>query len=210
MSSVLTSCCNILDEFGNTYRPQGFWNRKSPTEFQALHSKLSVSASKVISMLETPSVSNPAEERVCQYLTTMIGNMQPNKLRLFMRFVTGASVCIASKIIVTTNNVGGLARRPIAHTCDSTLELTVPYSHERIYADFEVMCVKFNMTNVRSQYVMNNVQTACTSHFLQTACTICLCTELSPDCMHNNYACAQSACLTFSKLYAHYACAQSA
>ena len=56
-----------------------------------------------------------------------------------MRFVTGASVCIASKIIVTTNNVGGLARRPIAHMCDSTLELPVAYANYEDYADFEAI-----------------------------------------------------------------------
>ena len=36
----------------------------------------------------------------------------------FMRFVTGSCVCITPEIRITLNSLSGLARRPIAHTCD--------------------------------------------------------------------------------------------
>ena len=50
--------------------------------------------------------------------------MKTNDLCNFLRFTTGSSVCIASKISVTFNSSSGLARRPIAHTCSNTLELS--------------------------------------------------------------------------------------
>ena len=67
-------------------------------------------------------------------------NMQPPELRLFLRFVTGASVCIAPKIEVTFNNLSGLARRPIAHTCDFNLELPTAYvNYEDFYGEFKAI-----------------------------------------------------------------------
>ena len=72
------------------------------------------------------------------YLTTMIGNMQRQELRLFLRFVTGGSVCIAPKIKIAFNNLSGLGRRPIAHTCDFLLVLPVSYiNYEDLCSDFK-------------------------------------------------------------------------
>lgn len=70
---------------------------------------------------------------MCGYLTTMLGNMQVQELQLFLRFVTGASVCIAPKITIAFNNLNGFGRRPIAHTCDYLLELPTAYTN---YDDF--------------------------------------------------------------------------
>lgn len=109
-----------------------FWTRKEPSDVHSLHSRLTASASKIISILDIGS-SNPSEERVGDYLTTMLGNMPLEGLRLFLRFVTGASVCVAPKITVTFNNLSGLARRPIAHTCNYLLELPTSYVN---YDDF--------------------------------------------------------------------------
>ena len=84
---------------------------------------MTVTSSKVISLLEIMNTVNLNEERVCGYLTTMLGNMQG----LFLRFVTGASVCIAPKIEIFFNSLSGFGRRPIAHTCDFMLELPTTY-----------------------------------------------------------------------------------
>ena len=67
--------------------------------------------------------------------------MQVTELRLFLRFVTGASVCILPKINV------GFAWRPIAHTCDSTLELPTSYSnYEDFFAEFKAILRKLMST----------------------------------------------------------------
>lgn len=46
----------------------------------------------------------------------------------FLRFVTGSSALVVDEIKVTFNGLSGLTRRPITHTCSSTLELPVSYA----------------------------------------------------------------------------------
>ena len=65
--------------------------------FRESYRALTATPSKVLSLLSAPDVSNPAEERIFGYLTTMIGNISSSELRNFLRFVTGTSVCIAKK-----------------------------------------------------------------------------------------------------------------
>ncbi len=65
-------------------------------------------------MLEVCPPANDLESRVADYLKIMIGNMKVNELSLFLRFVTGASVCIVPTIKVEFNGLSGLGRRPIA------------------------------------------------------------------------------------------------
>ena len=106
---------------------KAFWNGKSPDDIVSLHCRLIATPSKVLAMFDLSSVRNPAEERVYGYLISMVGNMQIPELKLFLRFVTGCSVCIGSKINITFNSLSGLARRPIAHTRDFNLELPTTY-----------------------------------------------------------------------------------
>ena len=80
-------------------------------------------------MLDSTEACTPAQECIYGYLVSMLGNMQTPELR----FVTCASVCLAQKIVVTFNNIDGLARRPIVHTCDFTIELPITYMN---YDDF--------------------------------------------------------------------------
>ena len=110
-----------------------FWSKKSPKDLCSIYQRLTVSPSKVISLIAVPEICSPQEDRVCQYLRTMVGNMQPEELRLLMRFITGSCVCTASKIDITFNLLVGLARRPIAHTCNCTLEIPTSYIN---YDDF--------------------------------------------------------------------------
>ena len=75
----------------------------------------------------------------------MIGNSSSNQLRQLMRFITGSCVCNSDKITVQLNGLSGLARRPIAHTCDCVIELPTAYSN---YDDFcsDFHCI-FAQTN---------------------------------------------------------------
>ena len=112
---------------------KAFWENMSASDVHALYYCLSVSPSKVLSMLEICPPANDLESRVTNYLKLMIGNMQVGELSLFLRFVTGASVCTVPIIRVEFNALNGLGRRPIAHTCDSFLELPTSYNN---YEDF--------------------------------------------------------------------------
>ena len=72
------------------------------------------------------------------YLRQYIGNMTLEELRLFLRFVTGSSVCSATKIEIQFNMLSGLARRPISHTCSNLLELSATYlSYPEFVKDFK-------------------------------------------------------------------------
>jgi len=99
---------------------------------QKLYSSLSVTCSKVLSLVVCHCCS-AAEEHVYGYLMTMIGNMGSSDLINFLRFVTGSSVCIASKIEVIFNSSFGFSRCPFGHTCTNTVELPLAYTN---YHDF--------------------------------------------------------------------------
>ena len=106
-----------------------FWNTTSADGICALYKSLTVSASKILSVLVFREFRNPAEERVSGYLVDMIGNMTDTKLQDFLQFMTGSSVLITNKVNIEFNGLSGLARRPIAHTCDEMLELPVDYDN---------------------------------------------------------------------------------
>lgn len=112
---------------------QPFWKSKSVDDLHSLYTCLTATPSKVLEIMEEPEFVNPAQERVYGYLVQFIGNMKPGEVRNFLRFVTGSSVLSYAPIKVTFNDLSGLARRPIAHTCDNCLELPTNYS---TYIDF--------------------------------------------------------------------------
>jgi hypothetical protein len=124
---------------------QNFWMKQDISSISHIYHLLTVTAKKVADLLMISATKSSNEERVSGYLTTMIGNISTNELRLFIRFVTGSTVCSSSEILVTFNSLGGLGRRPLAHTCDSTLELSSTYmNYEEFYLDFKAIFDKVN------------------------------------------------------------------
>ena len=110
-----------------------FWEKMAVGELYSIYSTLSVSRGKVLTMFEGCTTANPTEERILSYLKLYVGSMHLDDLRAFLRFVTGSCVCTARRIIIAFNRLDGLARRPIAHTCNYTLELPTTYS---TFSDF--------------------------------------------------------------------------
>ena len=92
-----------------------------------------VSPGTVLGMLEDAVGVNANEERIIGYLRQYVGNLNTDCLRNFLRFVTGSVVCSTLKIVVTFNSLSGAERRPIAHTCASSLELSWTY---KTYLEF--------------------------------------------------------------------------
>ena len=105
-----------------------FWRTYTVEDVFDLYKALNATTTSVLRSISEPNNMNAAEERVYSYLIAFVGNMKSDELRLFMRFVTGSSVMIAKTINVSFNNITGLARRPISHTCDCGLELSISYS----------------------------------------------------------------------------------
>lgn len=111
-----------------------YWNSKSPGDIQMIYQALTATPCKVLLSLDVPLFNNEAQETTYGYLRQFIGNMSSEEIQMFLRFVTGSSVCSTEKIEVEFNVLSGLARRPIAHTCGNTLELSATY---RSYPEFE-------------------------------------------------------------------------
>ena len=106
-----------------------FWNDITLDDFCRLYLTLSANTQSVLKAITAnePNFDNANEERTFQYLCQYIESMSNEELRNFLRFVTGSSVLTSQGIKVNFNSLDGLARRPIAHTCDCTLELSMNY-----------------------------------------------------------------------------------
>lgn len=113
---------------------RAFWKDKSPVDLEQIYVALTATPSKVVSLIEEPYFTNSAEQIVYGYLRQFVGKMSSDDVRMFLRFVTGSSVCGTENITVQFNALTGLARRPIAHTCSSLLELPCTYTS---YLEFE-------------------------------------------------------------------------
>jgi len=113
---------------------QMFWQSHTVEQISSLYYTLTATSGKVLSMLQEPVESNSCQSRVFNYLQQFIGNMNQAEVRRFLRLATGSSVIVSGGITVTFNNLSGIARRPIAHTCDCCLELPSTYTS---YLDFE-------------------------------------------------------------------------
>ena len=107
---------------------RSIWTKKTVRSLMALYKALSANVESVIQQIEEPEFLNRNEGKVFGYLLQYIGSMKAEELSLFLRFVTGSSVCSAQRISITFNSLSGLARRPISHTCSNTLELSTTYS----------------------------------------------------------------------------------
>lgn len=108
------------------HRP--FWEKVGIEGLLNLYKAKSVSAAKVLEMFDEAEGSDLDQERVLTYLRQYIGSMSNEDLSTFLRFVTGSSVCMPKKIQVLFNTITGIARRPICHTCEPSLELSSTYS----------------------------------------------------------------------------------
>ena len=107
---------------------RSFWGKIEVGHLFKVYKCMSVSTAKVLSLLQEPQMDIPSKEEVWLYLQRFIGNMTNDELRTLLRFVTGSFVISVSAIAVSFNNLDGLARRPIAHTCTGTLELSTTYN----------------------------------------------------------------------------------
>ena len=108
------------------HRP--FWAQMSVSRLHTVYTALSVSTSKVLSLLSEPVITNEAQECAWAYLQQFVGDMGVNELRSFLRFVTGSFVISVDSITVIFNASDGAGRRPQTRTCSATLEVPTTYS----------------------------------------------------------------------------------
>ncbi len=130
-----------------------FWSDMGCGQLYSLYLALQASPRKVLALLTDVICLNSNQENVLSYLRQFIGNMQSDEARSFLRFVTGSTVCSTNAIKVTFNTLTGLGRRPIAHTCSCTLELSSTY---HTYMDF-VSEFKAIMNNDDFVWIMDGI-----------------------------------------------------
>ena len=69
-----------------------FWKSMTADSLYLLYKTMSLSPSKVLSLLIEPYAKDETEEKTWFYLRSYIGNMSNDELRRFIRFVTGSFV----------------------------------------------------------------------------------------------------------------------
>lgn len=122
---LTSAICMINSGIPSLHQP--FWCTKSPQDLYHIYQTLTATPVKVLNLLEDPYCINKAQRTVFGYLQQFIGSMTLEEVRVFLRFVTGSSVCTGKKIEVSYNTLSGIAQRPIAHTCSNMLELPATY-----------------------------------------------------------------------------------
>ncbi|CAH3036081.1 unnamed protein product, partial [Pocillopora meandrina] len=85
------------------------------------------STSKILSCLEANPESD-GERDGLKFLKRYIKGLDtPQKLSKFVRFISGSELMLFDAVQVNFTNLSGLGRRPIAHTCNTVLELSSTY-----------------------------------------------------------------------------------
>ena len=82
-----------------------FWKSKSPSDLYNLYLALTATPFKVLSLLSEPTFLNASQETVFGYLQEFIGNMTRDQVKMFLRFVTGSSVCSTKEIEVQFTHI---------------------------------------------------------------------------------------------------------
>ena len=131
-SKPMLAISEINSGIPEVHRP--FWSSKVADDVRALYRCMSITPSKLLALLLEPMFSNKAEATVFGYLQQFIGNMLVEQARSFIRFVSGSTSCMANQLEIEFNTLSGFSRRPIAHTCSSTLEISSTYDS---YPEFE-------------------------------------------------------------------------
>ena len=95
----------------------------------ALYRDLIPTPKKVANLLKFPDNMSEDATATSHHLRRFIRELDTDHLKRFLRFCTGSDILTEKCIEISFVNVTGLARRPIAHTCSSLLELPKQYEN---------------------------------------------------------------------------------
>lgn len=144
---LITKCLGALYALHSGVEHKHFWEPLSADDLFAIFNALNATAADVLDAIKEPAnFCNNAEATVFGYLLQYVGNMKDEEVKNFLRFVTGSSCLVSAKIEVAFNGLCGTSRRPIAHTCNSVLELSVSYETYTEFAEefTAVLCDEFS------------------------------------------------------------------
>ncbi|KAF7710168.1 hypothetical protein HF521_009040 [Silurus meridionalis] len=99
----------------------------TPAKIWTMYDDKKPTPRKVLKLMEA-NPTTPAENQAFKFLQQYIRGLDQVGLRRMLRFVTGSDVICVTEIRVVFTTLDGLARRPVAHTCGSVLELPCTYN----------------------------------------------------------------------------------
>jgi len=107
---------------------EAFWSFLTVPSINYLFEQQLPTTEKVVSVLVAEQEHLRQDEQNCFYfLRQFVDRLDQEELTAFLQFVTGSSV-MPARISVIFNVLAGVMRRPIAHTCSNTLEISSTYS----------------------------------------------------------------------------------
>ncbi len=118
----------VIDSFS---RAMPFALLKVPDQesLVSLYDTKKATGKKVAQLLQTTQlICSQREQMVFNHLQRYLRNADQSKAEKCLRFCTGSSVICVDQIKVSFNAESGLSRRPVAHTCGATLDLSYTYS----------------------------------------------------------------------------------
>ncbi|KAL2079591.1 hypothetical protein ACEWY4_025335 [Coilia grayii] len=119
--------------------------KDSLKDLPAVYEALQPTAKKVLKLLHFPDTLDFSQKKIHNHLTCYVKNADTLHLCNFLRFCTGSDLFLGKTITVNFNQLQGLQRRPIAHTCGCVLQLSVHYDS---YSDFSSEMNKVLKSNV--------------------------------------------------------------
>lgn len=119
--------------------------KDSLEDLTAVYEALQPTAKKVLKTLYLPDTLDLSQKSMQKHLTSYLKNADTLHLGNFLRFCTGSDLFLGKTITITFNQLQGLQRRPVAHTCGCVLELSVHYDN---YPDFSSEMNKVLESNV--------------------------------------------------------------
>jgi len=104
-----------------------FWSQLTVPAIDHLFREQLPTGEKVCRVMEIEEDHHTQDQLDCMYyLQQFVLQLDQEELATFLHFVTGSSV-MPEKIWIKFNTLAGEMRRPIAHTCSNTLELSTVY-----------------------------------------------------------------------------------
>jgi hypothetical protein len=121
--------CNLIKSGIPEEYKRSFWQRLHIQNLTLMYNSCIPTTAKVVKCLNTcdDNAHCPEKMIIFCFLHKFVSNLNRELLERFLHYVTGTNLLSTQSITVTFSAASGLARRPIAHTCANTLELSTDY-----------------------------------------------------------------------------------
>eukprot|EP00794_Sanderia_malayensis_P002135 gene2135-2423_t len=114
----------ILKAWGDVFAQQKIIT--SSDELSKIYENGTPTSKKILKLLHAdPQIDR--EKDAFSYLKKFVRTLKKENISLFMRYATGSDMMCVEKISVAFNNLTGIERRIVAHTCGAVLDVPATY-----------------------------------------------------------------------------------